>query len=120
LNGSRAKAPVPFHRNTLAVKRPAPEFPILTKNSDFNEDKAMLKDTKIKFKPHSIGKLSLCQKRRMCFYKEMDLLLQRKTIFNLSLRTSFVKQSKLFIDLISGGSKITFANREAKLVSVWL
>ncbi len=27
-----------------------PEFPILTKNSDFNEDKAVLKDTKIKFK----------------------------------------------------------------------
>jgi hypothetical protein len=26
------------------------EFPILTKNSDFNEDKAVLKDTKIKFK----------------------------------------------------------------------
>ena len=48
-------------------------------------------------------------------------------VFNLSLRNPFVtrsvlfrKQSKLFIDLISGGSKITFANREAKLVSVWL
>jgi len=47
-------------------------------------------------------------------------LLQRKTIYNLSLRTSVVKQSKLFIDLHAGGSKITFANREAKLVSVWL
>jgi hypothetical protein len=33
-----------------ASARLALEFPILTKNSDFNEDKAVLKDTKIKFK----------------------------------------------------------------------
>ena len=93
----------------------------------------MLNNTKNKFKPLLCRQAIALTEKEKVFYKEIDLLLRRKTIFILShralwvLRTSFVtrsvlfrKQSKLFIDLISGGSKNTFANRKAKLVSVWL
>ena len=34
----------------MISKTLSPEFPILMKNRNFNEDKAVLKDTKIKFK----------------------------------------------------------------------